>query len=215
MLTLVLLGFLLGVRHAADPDHVIAVTAIVSRQKSLLRASLVGALWGLGHTVTLLAAGGAIIAFRVVVPARLGLALEFVVAVMLVVLGIWTLRFRSGDDTRATAPLSMGFRPLVVGVVHGLAGSAAVALLVLATIADTQWALVYLLIFGLGTIAGMVAMTLAVSAPTLYLGARFPVLHGRLRWVAGALSVGVGLLMMHRLGVTDGLFSADPRWTPQ
>src|SRR5918999_1973014 len=82
------LGFLLGMRHATDPDHVVAVTTIVSQQRSVARAARIGALWGAGHTATIVLVGGAILLFRLAVPPRLGLAMEFVVAVMLVLLGV-------------------------------------------------------------------------------------------------------------------------------
>lgn len=215
MLTLSLLGFLLGVRHATDPDHIVAVSTIVSGQRSMLRGALVGAQWGLGHTLTLLVAGGAMIVFRFAVPPRVGLALEFLVAVMLVGLGTSNLLAARGPAIAdGTTPVPSRWRPLAIGVVHGLAGSAAVALLVLATIPDTVWAVVYLGVFGAGTIAGMVMMTIAISAPTIVLGARMPTLRGRMQFAAGALSVGVGLLLMHRTGIADGLFSDAPRWTP-
>ena len=208
LLSVVLLGFFLGMRHATDADHVIAVTTIVSRQRSVRAAAWTGVLWGLGHTLTILAVGGAIVLFGVVIPPRVGLGMEFSVALMLILLGILTLtgvtgrlhEARAADhhagsqaaqhahahahgdyvhshvhghapDThghaegatpQARLDLALGrfgayqvLRPLVVGLVHGLAGSAAVALLVLAAIRDPWWAAGYLLVFGVGTIAGM------------------------------------------------------------
>src|SRR5688572_605009 len=130
-LGLAFLGFLLGIRHAVDPDHVVAVTAIATGQRSVRRATFIGALWGLGHTVTILVVGGAIIVFRIVIPPRLGLAFEFVVGMVLIVLGVANL-LSQGD----APPRQSMARPLVVGMVHGLAGSAAVALLVLAAVRD-------------------------------------------------------------------------------
>jgi len=124
-LGLALLGFLLGVRHAVDPDHVVAVTAIATGQRSIRRATFVGALWGIGHTVTILLVGGAIILFRIAIPPRLGLAFEFAVGLILIVLGIVNL-ISKPEEMRSPS----GARPLVVGMVHGLAGSAAVALIV-------------------------------------------------------------------------------------
>ncbi len=103
-------------RHATDPDHVVAVTTIVSDERSLWRASAVGAVWGVGHSITILAVGGAIVVFRLVIPPRLGLLLEFCVAVMLILLGMLTLSGR-----RVGSATNMA-RPLVVGIVHGLAG---------------------------------------------------------------------------------------------
>ena len=208
-LTAIALGGLLGLRHATDADHVVAVTAIVAKEKSLKRAAGVGALWGIGHTLTLLLVGGAIVAFRLVIPPRIGLGLEFGVALMLILLGYANLRSR--DEAPAERP---SVRPLLVGLVHGLAGSAAVALLVLATIRGTLEAFAYLLVFGLGTIAGMVAVTVLLAAPALYAGARVTRLQSGVRLAAGALSIAFGLLLARELIVEGGLFSATPTWEP-
>src|SRR5881296_178902 len=88
LFSIIALGFFLGMRHATDPDHVIAVTTIVSRQRSPLAAAAIGGAWGLGHTFTILLVGGGIILFGWVIPARVGLSTELTVGVMLVVLGI-------------------------------------------------------------------------------------------------------------------------------
>lgn len=208
-LTAILLGALLGLRHATDADHVVAVTAIVARERSLGRAAAVGALWGVGHTLTLLLVGGAIVAFRLVIPPRIGLGLEFGVALMLIGLGYANLRSRPEEPRERAA-----VRPLLVGTVHGLAGSAAVALLVLATIRGTLPALAYLLVFGVGTILGMVLTTVILAAPALYAGSRVTRLQSGIRVAAGALSIGFGLLLAHELIVDGGLFSATPTWDP-
>jgi len=91
LLTIVAIGFFLGMRHATDPDHVIAVSTIVSREHSVKRSALIGAAWGIGHTLTILAVGGAIVLFRITLPPRVGLAMELAVAVMLIVLGVKNL----------------------------------------------------------------------------------------------------------------------------
>jgi high-affinity nickel-transport protein len=106
-------------------------------------------------------------------------------------------------------------RPLIVGVVHGLAGSAAVALLVLATIGNTAWSILYLLLFGAGTIAGMMLVTAAIAWPVAYAGARFPRLLLRLRVASGVISLVFGLALAYQIGVVDGLFGAHPAWTPR
>ncbi len=169
-------SLLLGMRHATDPDHIVAVTTIVTRERSVAKAAGIGAVWGLGHTITLLLVGGAIIAFKIGFNARLGLAMELCVAVMLIVLGLLNLfdaRTRSGGPT---VP-----RPLV-GVVHGLAGSAAAALLIVPLIDDPGWAALYLLTFGLGTIVGMTIITLSIVAPSLLAAAHMPSLQGSYVW---------------------------------
>lgn len=210
MLSLLFLGLLLGIRHAADPDHMVAVGAIVSRQKSLWKAVSVGALWGIGHTATIVAVGGLIVGFRLAIPPRVGLALEFAVGVMLVSLGISNLVRQKPDVSNGAT----GLRALGVGIVHGLAGSAAVALLVLATIPDPRWAVACLAVFGAGTISGMVTMTIAVALPSLYAVKRLPRFGRSLRLASGILSVCIGLFVMHGIGVTNGLFSSSPSWTP-
>jgi high-affinity nickel-transport protein len=203
-------SLLLGMRHATDPDHVVAVTTIVSRERSLRRASGIGALWGLGHTATILAVGGAIILFRVAFTPRLGLSLEMAVAAMLVILGAMNL-----FDVRPAPGRWTEMRPLLVGVVHGLAGSAGATLLVLPLIDDARWALVYLLVFGAGTVVGMALVTLAVAAPAVLAAPRIAGLQRGLRMASGAMSLAFGVWLAHRIGVVDGLFTGAPRWTPQ
>ncbi len=106
-------------------------------------------------------------------------------------------------------------RPLVVGIVHGLAGSAAVALLVLTAIEDPWWALLYLFLFGVGTVAGMMVITVIIAAPFAYSMNRFPRFNAYLRVASGLLSLGFGLFLIYYIGYVDGLFGPDPRWTPQ
>jgi high-affinity nickel-transport protein len=212
LLSVLLLGFLLGMRHATDPDHVVAVTTIVSQQRSLPRAARTGALWGIGHTATILLAGGVIILLKVqvaAIPPRLGLSLEFAVAVMLIVLGLLAL---AGNERRVADSTA---RPITVGFIHGLAGSAAVVTLPsVALIPDPAWAVAYLAVFGLGTIAGMMLITASIAAPALVATRRFAGMNHRLRIASGVVSIGFGLFLAHRIGFVDGLFSAAPSWTP-
>ena len=266
------IGFFLGMRHATDPDHVVAVSTIVSRERSIPRAGWIGILWGVGHTLTILVVGAAIILFGVVIPPRLGLTLEFSVALMLILFGVLNLtgamhwlshRFapthpqhhgthshvHSHGDYAHVHPHSHGgaaqnaaaaehhgsevepphwlrapfarlgifhsLRPLLIGIVHGLAGSAAVALLVLGTIRDARWAVFYLLVFGLGTIVGMMLMTLAFAIPFTFAGNRFAWLNKGLVTATGIVSLIFGLFVAYQIGFVDGLFTAHPSWTPQ
>lgn len=211
-LSVLALGFLLGMRHATDPDHVVAVTAIVSEQRSVARAARVGALWGAGHTATIVLVGGAILLFRLAVPPRLGLAMEFAVAVMLVLLGVRGLQAAGGGRRAA---LWSPVRPIAVGFVHGLAGSALVAMLVLTAIPSPAVGIVYLLIFGVGTVAGMTLITAAIALPSAYAATRVDGAQRYVQLAAGAASVCFGLFLAHRVGVVDGLFAATPHWTPQ
>jgi len=202
----ILLGFLLGLRHATDPDHVVAVATIVSRERSVRAAGAVGVLWGLGHSLTILLFGGALVLLRVTVAPRLGLALEFGVAVMLVLLGALNLRRRREEEVSHHAA-----RPVVVGVMHGLAGTGAVAVAVVPLIPSAAWALVYLVLFGLGTVAGMALVTAAIALPAALAARRVRSMHGWLRVASGVASICFGLFLAHRIGVVEGLFLGGPR----
>jgi high-affinity nickel-transport protein len=259
LISIVFIGFFLGMRHATDPDHVIAVTTIVSQQRSWKRAAWIGIFWGLGHTLTIFIVGCAIILFNVVIPVRLGLAMEFSVSLMLILLGGWNLAsfsqalptvptdsaalhshphshgnfvhshphvHASAADVQEPSALQqmdrkLGkrsfyqlMRPLVVGIVHGLAGSAAVALLILATIHNPTWAIAYLLVFGIGTIAGMMLITMSIASAFRVVGSRYQVFGRRLALVSGVISVGFGLILAYQICVVQGLFSSHPLWTP-
>jgi high-affinity nickel-transport protein len=207
-LSILLIGFVLGMRHATDADHVVAVTTIVSDQPSLWRASVVGALWGIGHSITILLVGGAIILFRIAIPPRLGLAMEFAVAIMLIVLGMVNLSGRQIGSAASSA------RPLAVGFVHGLAGSAFVALLVVAAVPSPWLGLVYLALFGLGTVGGMALITVAIAMPSALTARRFVNMQRYLRLASGVASVAFGLLLAHN-GISDGLFSGSVHWSPR
>jgi nickel/cobalt exporter len=241
------LGLILGMRHSTDADHVVAISTIVSRQRGVRNAALIGSVWGLGHTVTIFAVGALIILFGVEIPPRIGLSMEFSVAVMLVLLGLLNLtgvmqKFmsrlspRDASGSSLVAPLQpenacgnasssggsvsrLGVfqlaRPLVIGLVHGLAGSAAVALLVLSTIHDPVWATAYLLVFGGGTMVGMMIMTTAISLPLSLAGARSAKLGRYFGMASGMVSLCFGSFLVYQLGFLSGLFTAHPHWTPQ
>ena len=264
-LAILTIGFLLGMRHATDPDHVIAVSTIVSRERSVVKAGLIGVLWGCGHTITIVAVGAAIILFDMAIPARVGLTMEFSVGLMLILLGVlnltgamrWlTQKFspshpkvtgdhahlhehnsrmhlhwhshglageHHGESVAPPARLRAPFaklgvfhtlRPLFVGIVHGLAGSAAVALLVLSTIRNPRWAVLYLLVFGLGTIAGMMLITAAIALPFSFAGYKFAWLNRGLITASGLVSLAFGLFICYHIGLVDGLFTSHPTWTP-
>jgi ABC-type nickel/cobalt efflux system permease component RcnA len=265
LLSIVALGFFLGMRHATDPDHVIAVTTIVSRQRSIRHAAAIGALWGVGHTITILAVGSAIILFGLVIPPRVGLTMEFSVGMMLILLGVLNLSGMMRWITETLTPMQLGqhahrhphghgdyvhshshghggaethghaedatpvgwmdrtfgrlgiyqvLRPLAVGIVHGLAGSAAVALLVLTTIRVASWAVFYLLVFGLGTVAGMMLITAAIAVPFKFSETRFARLNRGLGFASGIISLGFGLFIVYQMGFVNGLFTHNPTWAP-
>ena len=195
-------ALLLGMRHATDADHIVAVSTIASREGSLRRASTIGVVWGVGHTLTILVVGACIIGFRLAFTPRLGLSLELGVAAMLVLLGTLNL-----FDVQPWPAAPVHARPFVVGMVHGLAGSAAATLLVLPLLADSRWAAAYLLVFGAGTVLGMSIVTAAIAAPAALAAGR---LHGVQRWLrvaSGAVSLGFGGWMAWRIGMVEGLFA--------
>ena len=243
-LSVILLGLLLGVQHATDPDHVAAVATIVSRRPHFLSGALIGALWGVGHTLTIVGVGGAIIFLNLTISHTAGLSLELAVAVMLVVLGslrlVWTFKGRDHvhpehlrfTHDHATGPafhthlhthdgvthshphlhpsrrlllalqavgVSQALRSVGIGIVHGLAGSAAVALLVLSTIHNPYWAAAYLAVFGAGTILGMMAITAALTLPFALTVNRFAWLNRALAFGTGAVSLCLGVFLIYQI----------------
>jgi high-affinity nickel-transport protein len=261
LLAILALGFVLGMRHATDPDHVLAVATIVARHRAVRDAAFVGVAWGAGHTLTILVVGGAIVLFSWTVPPRIGLSMEFSVGLMLMLLGTLTLvrvwkqgalggagggrpavTHAHGDyihthhPARTPAahrhapernPLAwldrhagrltayQAVRPFVVGMVHGLAGSAAVALIVLGAIATPAWSFVYLVVFGAGTIAGMMLVTAAIALPFAFAKTSVPALTRGLGIASGLAALGFGCLLAYRVGFIDGLFTGSPHWTPR
>jgi len=187
-------SLLLGMRHATDADHVVAITTIVNGEQSLHRAARIGVMWGVGHTLTILAVGAAIILFKVVFTPRIGLSLEMTVAVMLMVLGALNLVQQSPVQR---APV---LRPFIVGSVHGMAGSAAATLLIIPLIDDPRMALLYLAVFGLGTIGGMTIVTLVIAAPANLAASRFAGFDRSLRLASGSMSLAFGAYLGYRAG---------------
>ncbi len=256
LVAIVIVGFVLGMRHACDADHIVAIGTIVARRRNLAGAALVGAAWGVGHTVTVLAVGAAIIVFSVTIPPRVGLSMELAVGVMLILLGAMNLtglthrifhRFANAGSSADAGGLihshehSHGamrhshphfhllarheharrsmtrfdvLRPLAVGIVHGLAGSAAIALLVLASIRDPAWSVIYLLTFGAGTVAGMVLITIAMAVPLAVFTLQSAKLERALVTGSGLVSLGFGFLIVYQIGFADGLFGGALKWTP-
>jgi high-affinity nickel-transport protein len=200
------LGFVLGMTHAADADHVAAMSTLVSDRHPLREAARTGTLWGLGHTLTILLVGGALVATRATMPEQVAASLELLVAAMLVGLGATALvrrGRRGGDEARAHA-----LRPVGVGLVHGLAGSAAVALAVLSEIQQPWLGLAYLVVFGLGTTAGMATVTMLVAFPLRWASARVRSVAAWLPTVAGLVSIAAGVWLAHRVVVVEAAFAA-------
>lgn len=228
-----LLGFVLGLKHAVDADHLAAVATIVSERSSLLRSTLVGAAWGLGHSLALVPIALAVVLLRVEISPRLEHALETGVALMLIGLAIDSLRrlargdtlhvgahrhatrrhvhphFRPAGEDRATsgavpaddddAAHRLGLKPVLVGLMHGLAGSAALMLLVLSTIPERSTAILYVALFAVGSTLGMVATSLALGLPLRFTARRFARANLALRALAGSFSLVVGASMLYEL----------------
>lgn len=196
--TIALLGLGLGIRHATDADHLVVVAGLVQRERGVIAAARVAALWGLGHSVSFLAVGTALVARGVVLPAGFDTAAEALVGVMLVAFGVWHA-FPHGVTARQHTAL-----PIAVGLVHGLAGSAAVSLLALTTIDSRPLALLYLLLVGVGTLVGMVLVTLVLSWPLQrsLSSSSTTVASTRQRLLeraAAAVSIGLGVMTLAEL----------------
>jgi nickel/cobalt transporter (NicO) family protein len=192
------LGFVLGVRHATDADHIAAVGTMLRRDGGLRGALRTGALWGVGHSATVTAVGVAIVAFRVEFSPGVVRAMELAVAAMLLGLGatnLAALRGRDVADGAAYAGAGVALRPVAVGLVHGLAGSAGVALLALATIRSTAGAVAYLALFDLGTVAGMALLTGLLALPLTLTARRARRLYTALVATASLASVATGCVV--------------------
>ena len=221
-------GFVFGMKHALDADHLAAVSTIVSEKRSWLSSSLVGGLWGIGHTISLFAAGIVVLLLKIPIGPRLESALEMCVGVMLIGLGanavIKVLRggqlhlhqHRHGgkthlhphthepgqahDGAEASHHSAVSRRPLWIGMVHGLAGSAALMLLVLSTIQSPAIGLLYITVFGVGSVGGMMLMSLLLSLPFHLTSNRFHRANLTARILAGAFSIGFGFLIIWEKG---------------
>lgn len=222
-------GFVLGIRHALDVDHLAAVSTILSERRSLWRSSLVGAIWGVGHTTSLLVVAVLMIALHAEIPPPVAMTLELGVAAMLIGLGLnllWTLwrggrvhhhvhahggRLHVHPHVHVPGPVGVDGghhhvrRPFLVGLVHGLAGSAGLMLVVAASIPQPALALAYVVLFGAGSIGGMTAMSTLLGAPLALAGERFARAEGTVRVCAAVGSVVVGVLLAWEIGTHAGL----------
>jgi ABC-type nickel/cobalt efflux system permease component RcnA len=229
-LTVLSLGFLLGARHALDADHVAAVSTLLSRHPNLHTSGLIGFSWGLGHTVVLLLVGIIVILLKITIPEPLARACEFGVGVMLVALGgslAWTLYrerwhvhpHRHDESThmhlhshRLHADhghdhwLKLSLRPFLVGMAHGLAGSAALTLAVLSAIRTLWEGIAYIVVFGIGSIIGMTLLGFLISLPLILSASVGRRTQRAIQAVASVGSIGLGLAMMVRTGLGESLF---------
>lgn len=218
-ISILMIGFALGLQHAIEADHLAAISTIVSEKKSLLTASIVGGLWGLGHTIALLATGAFVIFLKVQISETVEARLEAVVGGMLILLGLNALRklFRADKihvhahehgkrehvhiHTHGNEPEESHHRfsprSVLVGMVHGLAGSAALMLLILPVIPSSSLALLYIMIFGLGSIGGMMAMSFLIGLPFHFTAGRFEFFNRGIRFLAGVFSLTLGSFVVY------------------
>jgi len=216
--SLVALGFVLGLRHATEADHLAAISTIVTERRSLLSPLLVGGLWGFGHTLSLLIAGVGVLLLRYQMTDGVAHALEACVGIMLVLLGANVLRTlmhrgasHSHDHTttgsHSQAAVWLVARPLLVGMVHGLAGSAPLLLLTLTVVSSPLAAFFYIAVFGVGSMMGMAIMSVLLSLPAHLTVEHFARTHLALRGLSGLFSVTLGLFIMYDNGVLNRLFA--------
>ncbi len=224
------LGLLLGLKHACDSDHLIAVSTIVARERSAWRSLRIGLFWGIGHTLTLLIVGLVVLGLKKQIPPLIGLSLECLVGLVLIGLGISTLydcwrkrvhvhshvhagtlhtHFHAHVESLAHQhphPTRLGLKPVLLGMVHGLAGSAALMLLVLTAIPSPALGLLYVAIFGCGSIVGMGLVSLLMGVFFSLATARLHDLDRGIRLTVGTLSTAFGVWMVMEIGFIQGLF---------
>lgn len=229
LLSILGLGFILGIKHAIEPDHVIAVSTIASQSKKLFRSSLAGVFWGIGHTATLFLIGIILIAMKGEIPEKWAMSLEFLVGIMLVYLGVTTiLSFKnihlhqheynselhkhvhshdhSGSHLHNHQHKKVSYvKSMMIGFVHGLAGSGAMVLLTMSTVKTAWEGAIYILIFGVGTVAGMLIFTTIIGIPFVFSAKKIN-LNKTFTQVTGVISTAFGIYYMYNLGVTEGLF---------
>ena len=233
------LGLVFGLKHATEVDHVVAITTIVSRHKNVFRSASVGALWGAGHTLSLMAIAVVVLWFRIAIPERVSGWLEFGVALMIIALGVSALwralrkdsqmhvhrhthdglshthvhfheqetKHESSSPSQHSHRVSrIGWKPLMVGMMHGLAGSGALTLLVLTQISSLWVGLLYVLTFGFGSIAGMLLMSGLIGLPFALTSSKLSHAHQGLQTVAAILSICFGIWYAWKVGAAVFMF---------
>lgn len=234
MISVLMLGLLFGMKHAMEADHVAAVASLATRSASPREAARFGIAWGLGHTLTLFAIGSVVLLLGATVPETLANALEFAVGVMLVLLGLDVVRrmikqrvhihphqhdgarhlhMHSHHEHAAHSHMPhvhvhqpiLPLRALLVGTVHGMAGSAALVLLALGSLESAWLGMAYIALFGLGSIVGMMALSFAIGLPLRLTAHRLGALYNGLTIAIGVLTVLLGGSIIWQVGVTRGL----------
>ena len=231
IVSILTLGFLMGMRHALEADHVAAVASIASHRQGIRAISRHGVFWGFGHTLTLLLVGGTAILLKVAINDRLAAVLEFTVGIMLTMLGVhvlWCLfrdqvhfhahRHKDGEihlhaHSHSNDPLphkqslhdhthreGIPWRTLFVGLVHGMAGSAALVVLTAAALNSPLWGAAYILLFGLGSIVGMAALSVVIALPLTYTARSLTRANSALQLIIGIATIAIGLSVLKQTG---------------
>ena len=239
LLAVLTIGLVFGLKHATEVDHVVAISTIVSRHKNVFRSALVGALWGAGHTASLLIVGVIVLSLRIAIPERVSGWLEFGVALMIIALGVSALwravrtnsevhvhqhshdglshthvhfhehenkHIPSTPSAHSHAVSRIGWKPVLVGMMHGLAGSGALTLLVLTQISSPLIGFLYMATFGLGSIAGMLLMSGLIGLPFAFTSGKLSHLHQRLQTLAAVFSICFGVWYAFRASAGASLF---------
>lgn len=226
LVAILTIGLLFGLKHATEVDHVVAISTIVSRHRNVFRSAIVGALWGMGHTVSLLVIAAIVLSLRIAIPERVSGWLEFGVALMIIGLGVSALwrslrasrevhlhqhkhdglahthvHFHEKENqhaphapaTHSHAIARVGWKPVLIGMMHGLAGSGALTLLVLTQISSSWLGFFYVLTFGLGSILGMLLMSGLIGLPFALASRKLTYLHQRLQILAAVFSICFGV----------------------
>ncbi|MAG91664.1 urease accessory protein UreH [Candidatus Woesearchaeota archaeon] len=223
IITFLVFGFLLGVRHAFDSDHIAAMSTLIAKTKSLKKSTLLGILWGFGHTISLFIIGSLILLFKITIPEKIALSFELLAGIMLVILGfniIFTLNknkihihkhshgnkehhhFHSHKFNKNHSHEHLqASKSLLIGSVHGLAGSAALALLVLTTVNSTLMGLFYIIIFGVGSMLGMTLITASISLPIILLENKLNNFDRLIKLAAATFSLLIGALFIYNIGI--------------
>lgn len=227
-LTILSLGFVLGLRHALDADHLAALSTVLAERPTVQASTAIGFFWGLGHTLMLLCVGTLLLTLNLTISESVANMFEFAVGGMLVALGLslarrmyreqWHLHTHEHDgqphvhlhshhvqaDHRHGHWYQGSLRPLGIGMAHGLAGSAALMLVVLSTVTGIGQGIGYIVVFGIGSILGMVGVGVVLSLPVMYSLTVGPRAYWMVQGLACLASIGLGVLMMVRIGLGVG-----------
>lgn len=235
MISVLLLGLLIGMKHALEADHIAAVASLATRSRTLGAGVRLGVAWGIGHTTTLFVVGATVLSFDAVIPDSFAHWLEFAVGIMLILLGADVLRrmirarahfhlhdhgpsthfhahAHAGANRVETAshehdhPKGLQRRAVVVGLVHGMAGSAALVLLTLSSIDSVWLGIAYMALFGFGSILGMAALSLIIVFPLMLTARRLTWAFNGLMAAAGIVTVILGTMITFRFAIAAGIF---------